>query len=165
MKFKAAVLPIITLIIISFLLSACESEPKMAAPRKWLADRTEQYLDLYKVAYDKVYNLQGTPHPCTKGHKAEEAARFHAALITLNVSYAVYRAEIDVKMKGAIKNDVPCRNTVSIVERLSKPFASTEQVNNCGRLNAVQAKTSFYIENPVEGFQAVKQLRDKIMEE
>jgi|GEM_PF-2821838 len=160
MKKKFILIMILALALSTMLLGACDKTSPMAADRQWLAEQTDTFMNMYKVAYDRIYTLQGSPHPCVKGHKANEAALFHAVLSNLHSSYKMYRTDVDKKLGQMAIEDIPCKNTLAIIEMIAKPFASMEDINNCGKVDAATAKAKFFLQAPTEGFAAIKTLRE-----
>jgi len=142
--------------------SACESGAETAAERLWMAQEAENFLNMYKVAYERVNLMQGTPHPCTKGHKAAEAALFHAVLTNMHEAYTGYKGQVTTKLEGLAKTDVPIKETLAIIDNLAKPFADRPHVNQCGKVDEAVAKEGFYLQAPVEALQAVATLRTRI---
>lgn len=152
------------LIVFTLLLAACDSKPQHADDRKWLAERTKTFLGVYKVAYDRVYTLQGPEHPCTRGHKAEPAAVFHATLTMLHKGWMDYQRDVDARISESARQDAPIRDMLSVVERVAKPFADKAQVERCGSLPNAAATEQFFLQTPLEAQQAVTRLEDRINE-
>jgi soluble cytochrome b562 len=153
------------MILATLLLSACSNPPEIAGKRQWLAERTNNFLGIYKVAYEKVYTLQSKEHPCTRGHKAEPAAIFHATLMMLNKAYMDYQKEVDSKLDAQEKLDPPIKDMLTVVDQIVKPFAEMSHVNQCGKLSAGEASQQFYIQTPLEAQQAVGQLQSRVNED
>ncbi len=143
-------------------LAACSSEPDYSAEYKWLAERTDQFLNLYSVAYNKVNTLQGGVHPCTKGHKAEQAALFHAVLNSLHASFASFQSDVNTKLGKMAETDSRIKTLLSTVDRLATPFIRASDLTQCGKLDKAGAKARFYLQSPLETQAAVKRFRESI---
>ncbi|RJO65783.1 MAG: hypothetical protein C4523_15435 [Myxococcales bacterium] len=137
----------------------CESNAERTEIRKWMTDRTEQFVNVYKVAYERVSPLQGGDHPCTSGHKAEPAALFHAVLANLHSSYVAYKNDVQTHLGAALKADPACKNLLTVVEQLVSPFADEAALNQCGKVDGAQAKSKFFLQHPAAVTAAVESLR------
>lgn len=153
---------IFSMLMLFSIVSGCDDSSPMDEYRQWLADETDTYVNLYKVAYNQVYTLQSSEHPCTKGHKTDEAATFHAVLTNLNSYYKQYRDDVNKKMGQHAIEDTPCKNLLAVIDNLSNPFLTMEKVNKCGSMKAAKAKEQFYLQPPTEAFVSIKQLRESI---
>lgn len=148
--------------VFTLMVASCNGNSQRDLSRKWMAERTESYVNLYKVAYGKVAEIQGKDHPCTRGHNADEAALFHAVLQNLNTSFKTYNNDVSSKLGRMLTEDDPTRELLSTVKELSKPFADLQTLGQCGKLDAATAKERFYLQAPGEALQLVCRYRERL---
>ncbi len=154
---------VVTLFCMFFL--ACQDNSQQIESREWLAKRADQFYNIYKVAYNRVAMIPQTPHPCERGHKAEEAALYHATLQLLHENYSSFQSDVKKHLGNAANKDVPCKDLLSEITRASLPFAEASTLTKCGKLDATAAKTQFYLERPDAISKAVSVLRSRFEEE
>lgn len=157
MKLKRAAIGLFMLVIL--LVAACDNGPDIEEQRKWLADRAEQFINVYRIGYDKIAAIQGNPHPCTKGHKAKEAALFHAVLQNLRGAFTAFKRDVEEKLGKIAETDLHCREVISSVEGLARPFIRERDLNQCGKVDAAAAKARFFLRDPAQVKQSVTRLR------
>lgn len=151
---------VIGMLIVIGLTGACSKErEERTADRLWLAERTAQFVGVYKATYERVAQMQGTAHPCMNGHKAAEAALFHAVIRTMNQAFTSYTLDVEKRLSARLAVDSRSRSLVEEVRGFSAPFATQENIERCGKVDLETAKRDFYLKDPVEISRDIELLR------
>ncbi len=128
----------------------CSSKDPNLENRQWLIERTKGFMNVYKVAFDKVSHIQKLGSPCSKGAPPAQAALFHAVLQNMNVSYSSFKSDCEKHLKDATQKDPLIREHINGIDAFSQPFREKSELAKCGKVEEKAAKKFFYLKDPLE---------------